>query len=450
MSEIIVSKYGGKTLTTKEGVEKVKEITYDDDRRKIVVVSAIGQENGFEDRTTQLLVKLSQTKDRKLIDRIKDKYSKVYPNQTTEIINLEKELARRVDEKGNLSDGAYEDRLKAFGEEANAKFMAAKFGWEYIDPKEIFLVTNDFGNAKILPESQKMITDRLKDAKKPVVVPGFFGYTRDNQIATFDYGGGDITGAVISEALEALVYENYTNENGIFSANPDMIKPKKPAKIEEITFSEMRDLSYSGFGVFHPEAIAPVKRAGIPVHLRNPKDYPKVGTYIVTERISNPEKPIIGIAYKEGFCSFDIDSDGLNEEIGIGAEILNLFARKKIPYEFFPGSIDDVSVILKQNYFPKTNDIGKTINGLKKIVGNNSSVEFRENLGVIAIAGKGLKNRVGISAEVENVLAGSGVNIAFKVQGVKERCMIYGINSKDGKTSMNALLDKYDYLLDNS
>ena len=105
-------------------------------------------------------------------------------------------------------------------------------------------------------------------------------------------------------------------------------------------------VNYSGFDIFQADSIQPVKEARIPVHIRSTFEYPQKGTYVLHERIKNPNEPITGVAYKNGFFSFKIWKTGLNDETGIGKEILEVFARRGIDYFQMPNLVDDVSVVL--------------------------------------------------------------------------------------------------------
>lgn len=321
-----------------------------------------------------------------------------------------------------------------------ARLLADELNAEYVDPAELLRVSPDFGDAKIMPESENMIRNRLS-GNRTYIVPGFYGYTKDGLIATFSRGGSDLTGAYMAASLKARVYENFTDQIGVLSADPKIVE--NPKKIEEITFKEIRDLAYSGFGVFHQAAMHPVAKRRVPVHIRSTFEYPAVGTFVVSDRISNNEKPIIGVAYRNGFCAFNIEKEGLNEMIGISRDILSVFADRGISYEFTPMGIDDFSVIIRQEQLKGNNTIDSVADDIFSRIREDSSVEFQDNLGILVVAGKGLRGHKGISAKIELALADSGVNILFKSQGAKERCIIWGIDNRDGRTAVNAVYDKF-------
>src|SRR3989344_680267 len=271
--EIFIDKYGGSSITSHEDVKRIKNICDDDKRRRIVVVSAPGKRYSYDNKVTDLLIELAKAENLRrgeLFKSIIERFKFIASKTSQELISgLEKLLDEKIS-KSIISGEAYLDRLKAFGEEASARVVAEINNFYYIDPRELFLVSSEFGNAKILPESGEMIRKKLgsllEKTNQIFVIPGFFGSTDKKEIATFSRGGSDLTGSYIASSLNATLYENFTDREGIFSANPDIIE--NPHKIDELTFDEMRDLSYSGFGIFHQEAVIPVQKARVPIHVR--------------------------------------------------------------------------------------------------------------------------------------------------------------------------------------
>ncbi|VVB78096.1 putative aspartokinase [uncultured archaeon] len=441
MEDLIVCKYGGSSITTNEDLKRIGNISRDDLRRRVIVVSAPGKRNKSDTKVTDMLIKLGQTKSDHYIDQIVTRYREL--GYSEHLKGFRTELFSRV--KESLEERAYMDNLKAFGEEGSAIMFEDSVGFEFVDPRELFLVTNDFGNAKILSESKEMIRENLgrkheSDKNKIFVVPGFYGFTADGKRATFSRGGSDLTGAYLAASLGASVYENFTDKEGVFSASPDLIE--NPHKIDELTFNEMRDLSYSGFGIFHQEAVEPVQIARIPVHIRGTFDYPKRGTYVAVDRICNPDKPIVGIAYRNNFCSFNVTRPGLDDRIGIVADVLGVFKQKKISIEHVTTGIDDISILMDQTQF-KNGLLSSVISGIYDLIGDNSEVRFSDNLGCLVIAGKGLRGKRGISANIQKELDDDGVNIRVISQGEQERCIVYGIASEDGERAVKGLYERY-------
>ncbi len=435
MQNLIVSKFGGTSNTKLEDLMKIKKIILDDPRRKIIVVSAPGARFKDDKKTTDLLIELADTKNKEYLNYVLERYS-FYPGNTDDI---RESLTERLN--SSLSHDAYKAAIKAFGEEASARKLSEYLNAEYVDPKEIFLVNENFENAKILPESNEMIKRRLhKD--KLYVVPGFYGYTKNGLIATFSRQGSNLTASYIAASLDSLVYENFSDQVGIFEVHPNIVK--NAGKLKEITFNEMRDLSYiGGFDILHQETLIPLERKRIPVHIRSTKDYPIEGTYVVYDRISDPNKPIIGIGYKDGFCSFNIEKFGLNDELGILKRILEVLENNKVSLEFPVTAIDDISLIVRQSDIKDAYKLNKIINELYLSTGESSRINFKEGLAAISVAGKGLEDAYGIESKILSALTEAGINVKFISIGEQRRCFIYGIKGKDGYRAVNLLHEKF-------
>ena len=329
--------------------------------------------------------------------------------------------------------------LKAFGEEMNAKLLAGNLGYTFVDPKDFMYVTNSFDNAKVLPDSYNKITE-ISQKEGVLVFPGFYGLNNEGQIATFSFGGSDLTGAILSKGLKVSEYENFT-DCPIYAADPRIVT--NPKKIEEMTYQELRDLSYSGFSIFHQDAVYPLEDTVIPIHVRSTKQFPQQGTRIVTDRINNFEKPVLGVAYKGGFCSFNVSKSGLNGMTGILSSITSIFASKEIGVEYTPVGIDDVSVVAVQKDLESKSHPDEIIKTLKHVVGQNSSVSFYDNLGTLVVAGKGLKRSMRTMGEVIVSLSQNNIGIRSVSCGEEKRCYIFGLNSKDGYKAVNTVYDQF-------
>ncbi len=461
MLEVIVSKFGGSVLKSADDVVRAENIMNDDPRRRVMVNSAFGvAEPKSRKKITDQLINYATNvghlsgygvSGEESHNFVEDTFYKIGNDLGVERVFTE-ELIKELNQRFN-SEYKTKDRktaaIAAWGEWATAKMIVEHMNKRgiktiYVDPKDVGLFGEGrFTDARVLPESYTNIeTKMLKYLKDCVIVfPGFFLYTKEGEIMVLSRGGSDLTAAIHSKTLGAKVYENFTNTDGVFAADPRIIP--NPLRIGELTFREMRDLSYSGFEVLHPAVSGPVETARIPVHIRNALKYPSEGTYVVYDRISDPNKPIVGVAYQNGFCSFDIERFGINEQVGILADILSVFKNEGISIEYALTVIDDISVVLKEDQLESSHKIGEIITSIYSVVGEDASIEFQEHLGSLVVAGKGLKGRRGISAEIQATLANAGINIKFISQGSKERCIIYGFDSRDGLAAVKSIYTKY-------
>ena len=267
VKSIKVVKFGGSSVADAKQILKVIDIVTSDRDRRIVVVSAPGKRFANDTKVTDLLIALAEAViagsayDREL-SLVVDRYAEIQKSLVLEegiIGDIESDLQHRI--KGrSQNDAQFMDTLKAAGEDSNAKLIAQAFvkqgiSARYVDPKTAGMrLSDDFGNARVLPESFSSLA-ALRDEKEIIIFPGFFGYTKQNQVATFPRGGSDITGAILAAAVKADVYENFTDVDSVFAMDPRIVPDAPP--IQLLTFREMRELAYAGFGVFHDEAVIP-------------------------------------------------------------------------------------------------------------------------------------------------------------------------------------------------
>ncbi|MBS3117674.1 hypothetical protein J4430_02220 [Candidatus Woesearchaeota archaeon] len=437
MNSIKVCKFGGGSNASPNGVSQIKRIMNDDLSRRVVVISAPGRPSPSNPKVTDMLIAYAKTKEEGTLESIVGRYESSYPGSR---IRVETRLRQRIRNSEGLSGKAYFDSIVSMGEELSGLELARTLDFVYVDPQAVLRVSCNSGRTEILSVSEEMTRNRFNQRGR-FVLPGFFGYNEEGIIATFSRGGSDLTGSFVAAALDAEVYENFTDVDGVFAANRNIVTDAR--KINKLTFKEMRDLSYGGFGVFHPEAIGPVSEKMVRVHIRGTSSYPSEGTYVVHDRLSDPTKPIVGVAYGDGFCSFDVEGFGLNENVGVMRRIFQVFEDREISIEFSPSAIDDISVILKESQLGDGDCIDEIIRDIHRTIGNKVTVDFQEHLASLVVAGKGLKGSRGVSADIQSTLAGRGINIQFIQQGARERSIIYGVHRSDGPDAVNAIYDKY-------
>ena len=352
-----VSKFGGSSVASAEQVRRVCDIITADPERRLIVVSAPGKRHSQDIKVTDLLItaaserltgKIGASECAEVIERYRSIASGLgLPAEVVEPIA--RDLMERL-EKSTTDANLYMDTMKAGGEDNCARLIAQVLqarGVEahYVSPKDAGLILSDEpGNAQVLPEAYNRLRD-LHERPGITVFPGFFGYSKQGDIVTFSRGGSDITGAILASAVRAEVYENFTDVDSVFAANPSIVKD--PVSIAELTYREMRELSYAGFSVFHDEALEPVYRAQVPVHIRNTNNPKAEGTLIVPNRKST-QIPIVGIAAIDSVCCISLSKYLMNRQIGFGRRLLQILEAEGISFEHVPSGIDNMSVIIRE------------------------------------------------------------------------------------------------------
>ena len=271
--------------------------------------------------------------------------------------------------------------------------------------------------------TNEVCRERLKNVEY-AVIPGFYGAMPDGSIKTFSRGGSDITGSIVSRAVHANVYENWTDVSGCLVADPHIVE--NPETIQTITYRELRELSYMGASVLHEDAIFPVRAEGIPINIRN--------------TVKSPAHVITGVAGRKGFCSVNIDKAMMNAEIGFGRKVLQVFEENGISFEHTPSGIDTFSVIVHQSEFAdKEQDV---LAGLHRAV-NPDRIYLESDLALVAIVGRGMVNSTGTAGRLFNALAGAGVNIKMIDQGSSELNIIVGVRDEDFETTIQAIYEEF-------
>ena len=445
-----VCKFGGSSLAGASQVSKACDIVTSDPERRVVVVSAPGKRHKDDTKVTDLLIacaesKLAGNSAEEEIGAVIERFAVIQeglglPADVTEGISrdLRERLNGDTDHRARFVDG-----MKAAGEDNCAKIVTEELcrrgvDAHYLSPKDAgLLLSDEYGNAQLLPESYDNLSV-LREAKGVTVFPGFFGYTRAGAIVTFPRGGSDITGSILAAAIRADVYENFTDVNSVLAADPDIVPDAKP--VVELTYREMRELSYAGFRVLHDEAIVPAVRAGIPICIKNTNCPDAPGTKIVPER-KHVHKEIVGIASDEGFCTIFLSKYLMNREIGFGRRLLQIFEDEGLSYEHIPSGIDNLSIILRKKGFDSTTE-ERVLERIRTELGVDD-VEIEHGLTLIMIVGEGMRYTIGLAAKATRAFADAGVNIEMMNQGSSEISMMFGVKSADQKKAVRSLYNAF-------
>ena len=446
-----VAKFGGSSLATAVQVEKVCGIVESDADRKIVVVSAPGARFSGDIKVTDLLIRLAETKQagkpiQELLETVVSRFRDIatafgLENQIVE--HIAGDITARL-EACYPHEGQFQDAMKAAGEDNNARLIARVLrsrGIEahYVNPKDAGLILSDeAGQARVLEPSYKRLY-ALRNRGGVTVFPGFFGYAEAGHVVTFPRGGSDITGAVLATAVEADIYENFTDVDSILTANPAFVSNPEP--IHVLTYREMRELSYAGFSVFHDEALEPVVHRGIPVHVRNTNNPTTSGTRIVKERSIRPKRPVVGIAAQQGFCSVFISKYLMNRQIGFGRRVLQVFEKESISYEHAPSGIDNMSVIIRDWYLPADKE-ARIVERLREAV-DADDVTVERDIALIMLVGEGMQHAVGLTGRAGTALGRAGVNLEMINQGSSEVSMMFGVKADEMEAAVKALYTEF-------
>lgn len=429
-----VVKFGGSSLANAEQFQKVGEIIKSDKSRRYVVPSAPGKRFDGDTKVTDMLYSCYETAASgedftNQLKAIKERYYEIVRGLNLNL-SLEEEFKTIQEDFKNLSGAEY---AASRGEFLNGKIMAAYLGYEFVDAASVIRFKKD--GSFDMETTDKLLTKRLEKSEC-AVIPGFYGACADGTVKTFSRGGSDVTGSLVAKAIQADLYENWTDVSGFLVTDPRIVK--NPVVIETITYRELRELSYMGATVLHEEAIFPVRKEGIPINIRNTNSPEDKGTFIVESTCRKPKYTITGIAGKKGFCSINIEKSMMNSEIGFGRKILQVFEDQGINFEHVPSGIDTMTVYVHQDEFEEKEQ--QVIAGIHRAV-QPDFVEMEADLALIAVVGRGMRSTRGTAGRIFSALAHANVNVKMIDQGSSELNIIIGVENRDFETAVKAIYD---------
>ncbi|GAB3791484.1 aspartate kinase [Virgibacillus kimchii] len=444
-----VSKFGGTSVANAEQMKKVANIITSDPERKFVVVSAPGKRCEEDFKVTDMLIQLGNC------------YINNEPHEDCEEIVMERfrEIVKELDLPERLLEEIHAkirqvlemsssntmklNALKAIGEDSSAKLLSEylkKTGVkaEYVNPNEAGIILSyNKGNTKVLPESYETLY-KLRERDGILVIPGFFGFTKDGQLVTFSRGGSDISGSIVAAGVKASLYENFTDVDSVYAVNPKIVK--NPKKIHTLSYKEMRELSYAGFSVFHDEALRPAVEKKIPVCIKNTNNPDLPGTMIIAEKEQN-QKYVAGIASDTGFSSLYISKYLMNQEVGFGRRLFSILEDAGVSFEHAPSGIDDMTIIIRDSKLSKE----KEAYILKRIEDElePDTIKMERDLAIVMVVGEGLVSTIGIASKATAAISNANVNIEMINQGSSEVSMMFGIKSENLDKAVSSLYKAY-------
>lgn len=428
-----VCKFGGTSMASAQTVGKVIDIINSDDERRYIVVSAPGKRWSKDEKITDMLyacydeAKTSHNCE-KTFSKVKERFWELARDLDVDI-DIEGLL---LEIKANIENGESRAYAASRGEYLSAKLLSAKMGYPFVDTQDI-VKFNEKGELQT-HYTLDLIKQKLEGLDR-AILPGFYGSGTSGEIITFSRGGSDITGALIARAVSADLYENWTDVDGFLVADPRIVE--KPTYIEHLSFKELRELSYMGAEVMHPESILPVSSVGIPINIKNTFNPSHPGTMIVAQKdLPDDNKIITGVAGKKGLTIINIEKEMMNSEIGFGRRVLSVLEYEGISFEHVPSGVDTLSVVISDEYV--AGKMQRILAELQESV-NADSIEIQRGLSLIAVVGHKMLSRCGTAAVIFDALAKNNVNVRMIDQGSSELNLIVGVNTADYEKSINAI-----------
>ena len=433
-----VLKFGGTSLADSAQFRKVKAIIEEDSSRRYVVASAPGKRFPEDIKVTDLLYacyeKASECLDfSSSLNEVKARFSEII-NDLGIDFDLDPEIEKiRI----NLSEYPSKSYIASRGEYLNSKILAAYLGFPFVDPYNAIFFAQD-GTLDSVKTSEKL-RSALSDLDRAVIA-GFYGSGPEGSVMTFSRGGSDITGSLVSKAVDADLYENWTDVSGLLAADPRIID--NPRVVKYISYRELRTLSYMGATVLHADALLPVNQAGIPVNIKNTNRPEDPGTMIVSDLPKERElHTITGVAGRKGLSVIQVEKMMVSDGAGFTAVILDIFKSYGIPFEQCLTGIDTVTVIIRSDFFHSKRD------ELLKAIDDQLSPDtllVRENLAMIAVVGESDADYQGSTVCILGAVSDAGIELNTINQGAGSLNLIIGVNEKDYEKAISAIYNSIE------
>ena len=456
-----VLKFGGTSVANATNIKLVLDIVQNQAKQEplIVVVSALSKVTDLLQTAASKAAAADETYktlvieiEKKHLDTIKE----FIP--VSEQSSLLSHIKRIVNHLETLLDGCFllgelsprtADTILSFGELLSSYIIAealkqklAKAG--YKDSRELIKTNSNFGKAAVnFDVTNILIADYYKSvANQVTIMPGFIASSQDGITTTLGRGGSDYTAAIIAGALDVAELEIWTDVNGMFTANPRIVKQAQP--IATISYQEAMELSHFGAKVVYPPTIQPVLRKNIPILIKNTFEPDAEGTFISNNAVANGN-PVKGISHIDNISLITLEGPGMIGVLGSSKRLFETLSQANVNVIFITQASSEHSIcigILNSD----TNVAEEAINKAFEIEIAQNKVApciVEKDLCIIALVGENMKNHQGLSGKMFSTLGKNNVNIRAIAQGASERNISAVINERDVKKALNTLHERF-------
>ena len=434
-----VCKFGGTSMASGGTILTSAKIVQAEAERRYVVVSAPGKRFSGDVKVTDLLYDCSDKFETGDLDGFRVVFQKI----RSRFLNIQTEIGKdlgletALDEvESEILNGAGRDYCASRGEYFAAKIMAAVLDVPFVDATEFVR----FDENGMLDTKTFALGKEVLSKYNRAVIPGFYGLNIDGKVKTFSRGGGDISGSIVARSVMASLYENWTDVSGFYACDPRIVN--SPKWIPELTYQELRELSYMGANVLHSESIFPVRSAGIPIRICNTFRPEDAGTYIVKHSTRDVREYVVtGIAGKNDFTSITIEKSMMNSEVGVVSKVLSIVGERGISFEHLPSGIDTMSLVIDNAYL-KGGVLEALIEEIRTAI-SPDHIYVHKNIALIATVGHGMAKNIGTSARLFKALSDAGINVNMIDQGSSELNIIVGVDNKDSADCIRAIYNEF-------
>ncbi|MBQ0908931.1 bifunctional aspartate kinase/homoserine dehydrogenase I [Flavobacterium sp. F-328] len=456
-----VLKFGGTSVANAQNIKLVLQIIEESrsGERLVVVVSAFSKVTDLLQLASQ---KAAQGDDRfkEIVAEIETKHLEALKAliPVSEQSALLSHIKRIINHLETLLDGCFllgelsartSDTILSFGELLSAYIISEALQQKiknsgYKDSRELIKTDSNFGKASVNFEVTNALIQEFfqTNSQEIVIMPGFIAASTEGITTTLGRGGSDYTAAILAAALRAHQLEIWTDVNGMFTANPKIVKQAKP--IANLSYQEAMELSHFGAKVLYPPTIQPVLRESIPILIKNTFEPTAIGTYISND-IFTQNNPVKGITHIDSITLVTLEGSGMIGVSGSSKRLFEVLSQKNINVIFITQASSEHSIcigILNSDADTAENSINKAF----EVEISQNKIQpciVEKNLCIIALVGENMKNHQGLSGRMFSTLGKNNVNIRAIAQGASERNISAVINERDVKKALNTLHENF-------
>nr|WP_314896970.1 bifunctional aspartate kinase/homoserine dehydrogenase I [uncultured Flavobacterium sp.] len=456
-----VLKFGGTSVANAQNIKLVLDIVINKakEEKLVVVVSAFSKVTDMLQLASQKAAAGDES-FKEILAEIEKKHLDALKEfiPVGEQSSLLSHIKRIVNHLETLLDGCFllgelsartSDTILSFGELLSSYIISEALKQKlknssYKDSRELIKTDNHFGKATVNFEvSNQLIAGFFASNENQVVVmPGFIAASLDGINTTLGRGGSDYTAAIIAGALNATDLEIWTDVNGMFTANPKIVKQAQP--IAFISYQEAMELSHFGAKVLYPPTIQPVLRKNIPIHIKNTFEPEAEGTYISNQEMAHTN-PVKGISHIDNITLITLEGPGMIGVTGSSKRLFEVLSHESINVIFITQASSEHSICI--GILNSDADIAEeAINKAFEVEILQNKIDpciVEKNLCIIALVGENMKNHQGLSGRMFSTLGKNNVNIRAIAQGASERNISAVINERDVKKALNTLHENF-------
>ena len=434
MSErIVVAKFGGTSVADAAQFRKISEIVRSNPERRFIVVSAPGKRFSADRKVTDLLLDCYEKAVRGESFSAELRLIRLRFKEITDGLDLRFPLDEELHTlEKSLKTDPQRDYTASRGEYLTARIMAAYLGYTFVDPAWCICFDED-GQLNSAMTSRTMQASLLPLSH--AVIAGFYGADMTGRIHTFERGGSDITGSLAACAINADLYENWTDVSGLYAADPAIVS--KPETVAYMSYRELRTLSYMGASVLHSDAVLSASRMEIPINIRNTNKPEKAGTMIVRHLPAGVVKnPITGVSGRKGMSVIQVEKVMVSDGSGFSALMLDILKERNLPFEYCLTGIDSITLVIRSDLFESCKD--DLLEEIRQTL-QPDFIGIRENLSLIAVTGEKATESSDANVRVLAQLTKEGIEISTINQGAGKLNLLIGVPEERYEDAVRAI-----------